>query len=149
MERLLQLLLGLLRQRRLEDGAAERGRASTALSGVTLSTTRKSAEVPGCSMSRTRSSNSLLIPLLVIFPIRAPMPAPTAMPRTGTKKSIPNRKPQNIPQVVPLPTALMVRVTLYLPSLPRHRRDRIGLDDEILGESLGLLGGRVAVVSSG
>ena len=52
--------------------------ASTALSGVTFSTMRNSAEVPGCSMPRTWSWNCLSMPDLVIFPMSAPIPAPTA-----------------------------------------------------------------------
>src|SRR4051812_4549613 len=93
--------------------------ASTALSGVTLSTTRKRAEVPGWSISRTWSWNCLSIAPLVILPMRAPRPAPTAMPRNGTKNSTPNSSPQNIPQVAPPPTALWLVVTWNLPSRSR------------------------------
>jgi hypothetical protein len=34
------------------------------------------------------------------------MPAPIAAPRKGTKKIMPNRKPQNAPQVAPAPAVL-------------------------------------------
>src|SRR6516225_8825369 len=94
--------------------------ASTALSGVTLSTMRKSAEVPGSSMPRTWSWNSLFTPDLVIFPISAPIPAPTAIPKTGMKNNRPNSRPQNMPQVAPPPTRWWLVCVWYLPSLSRE-----------------------------
>src|SRR6266516_3340780 len=94
-------------------------RASTALSGVARSTTRKRADVPGWSISRTCSWNCLLTPLLATLPISTPRPAPTAMPRKGMKNRIPNSSPQNIPQVAPAPIGLWLVVTWNLPSLSR------------------------------
>src|SRR5215467_12853726 len=93
--------------------------ASMALSGVTFSTIRNSAEVPGCSMPRTWSWNSRSMPDLVTLPMRAPRPAPTAMPNTGMKNSRPNSMPQNMPQVAPAPTGWWLVCTWYLPSLSR------------------------------
>jgi hypothetical protein len=93
--------------------------ASTALSGVTFSTTMNSADVPGWSMSRTWSWNCLSTVFLVTLPISAPIPAPTAMPRKGTKNSMPNSIPQNMPQVAPAPTAWWLVTTRILPSLLR------------------------------
>ncbi len=93
--------------------------ASTALSGVTFSTIKNSAEVPGCNMSRTWSWNCLSMPVLVTLPISAPIPAPMAIPKTGTKNSRPNSSPQNMPQVAPEPTRWWLVCTWYLPSLSR------------------------------
>jgi hypothetical protein len=87
------------------------------LSGVTFSTTRKRAEVPGFSMSRTWFWNCLSIPDFSSFPKSAPKPAPTAIPSTGTKNRIPKSIPQNMPQVAPAPTMWWFVTTLYLPSL--------------------------------
>src|SRR5215216_6848433 len=50
----------------------------------------------------------------------APSPAPTAMPRKGTKNIIPNSMPQNIPQVAPPPTAWWLVITRSLPSRLRR-----------------------------
>src|SRR5262252_4089911 len=85
--------------------------ASTALSGVTFSSTRNSAEVPGWTMSRTCSWNCLSMLVLASLPMRAPIPAPMAMPKTGMKNSGPNRNPQNMPQVAPAPTEWWLVVT--------------------------------------
>src|SRR5215510_4200709 len=93
--------------------------ASMALSGVTFSTIKNSAEVPGCSMPRTWSWNSRSIPVLVILPMMAPRPAPTAMPNTGMKNSRPNSMPQNIPHVAPAPTGWWLVCTWYPPSWSR------------------------------
>jgi hypothetical protein len=62
------------------------------------------AEVPGFSISRSRSWNALSIPVFSTFPISAPKPAPKAIPRNGTKNSSPKSSPQNIPYVAPAPT---------------------------------------------
>ena len=78
--------------------------ASTALSGVTFSSIKNSAEVPGWSMSRTCSWNCLSMLVLASLPIRAPIPAPMAIPKTGMKNSRPNRNPQNMPLVASPPT---------------------------------------------
>src|SRR6266567_4682791 len=78
--------------------------ASMALSGVTFSTIRNRADVPGLSKSRTWSWKALSIPDLVTFPMSAPRPAPIARPKNGTKNSTPNSTPQNIPHVAPVPT---------------------------------------------
>ena len=78
--------------------------ASVALSGVTFSSMRNSAEVPGCTKPRTWSWNSLSMPDLVILPISAPSPAPMTIPKTGMKNNSPNSRPQNIPQLAPRPT---------------------------------------------
>src|SRR5215831_8655806 len=79
--------------------------ASTALSGVTFSSIRNRAELPGWIMSRTWSWNWRSMLVLASLPMRAPIPAPMAMPKTGMKNSRPNRNPQNRPQVAPAPTA--------------------------------------------
>jgi alpha-1,2-mannosyltransferase len=75
--------------------------ASAALSGVTFSTIRNSAEVPGCTKPRTWSSNSRSMPVLRTWLMRTPSPAPTAMPSTGMKNRAPNSSPQNVPQNAP------------------------------------------------
>jgi hypothetical protein len=104
-QRFLELLLRLVESELLRTVPPYFDSASTALSGVTFSTTMNRADVPGLSISRTWPSNSLLTAFLVTFPISAPMPAPTAMPRKGTKNSMPNSIPQNIPYDAPAPTA--------------------------------------------
>ena len=65
-----------------------------------------------------------------------------AMPRKGTKNSTPKKKPQNMPHVAPLPTGLVVGVHMESAVLvPADRRDRVGLDDEVLGQAFRLGGG--------
>src|ERR1019366_1826197 len=59
------------------------------------------------------------MPVLATLPMRAPRPAPMAIPRTGTKKSRPNSSPQNMPQLAPEPTRWWLVCTWYLPSLSR------------------------------
>src|SRR5579885_88052 len=91
--------------------------AATALSGVTFSTTRNSAEVPGFSISRTCSWNSRSMPDFSSLPISAPNPAPSAIPKIGTKNSMPKRSPQKPPHVAPPATWWWLVMTLYLPCL--------------------------------
>ena len=92
---------------------------STALSGVTFSTTRNSAEVPGWSIARTWSWKAWSIPLFAILPMRAPRPAPTARPKTGRKNRRPKSRPQNMPHVAPAPTACWSVLTWIFPSVSR------------------------------
>src|SRR5262249_6989251 len=80
-------------------------------------TTMNSAEVPGFSFPRTWLMKSWSIPDFSILPKSPPRPAPTAIPRTGTKNRQPKSSPQNMPHIAPLPTERWLVVVLYFPSL--------------------------------
>ncbi len=84
------------------------------------------------------------------MPIIAPIPAPTAMPRNGTKKRKPKSSPQNIPPTVPAANGVLVRDGLELAVVAAdYRRHRVRLDDEIAGSrSASSIAWRAVVVSS-
>ena len=87
------------------------------LSVVISSTTMNTAALSlADSRLRTRSWKSLSTPRLTMTPVSAPMPAPRAAPMNGTKKSRPNRAPQNRPHTVEVPTFELGVMTSYLPS---------------------------------
>ena len=77
--------------------------ASTALSGITFSSIRNSAEVPGLTRSRTWSWKAMSTPVDELAQ-RAPSPAPTATPESGMKNNSPHSSLQNVPHVAPAPT---------------------------------------------
>ena len=67
---------------------------------------RNSADVPGVISSRMVRMKSSSMPTSVIDPDSAPMPAPTAMPSSGTKKIRPKSRPQKDPPMAPAPVRL-------------------------------------------
>src|SRR5579862_1048814 len=78
----------------------------SANSGATRSSTaselsRKSAEVPGVTWSRTLLMNESLMPTSASDPASAPAAAPIARPSSGTKKIMPNSRPQKPPPSAP------------------------------------------------
>src|SRR4029453_13396721 len=111
-QRVLELLLGLIRQRTLEDGAAVlRHRLHGLVRGHLLDHHEQRLGA-GLDISRTWSWNCLSTAFLPILPISAPIPAPTAMPKKGTKNSM----HQNMPQVAPAPTMWWLVTARILPS---------------------------------
>ena len=110
--------------------------ASTARSGVTFSTTMTSAEVPGWTMSRTRSRKLWSMPALSIPPKRAPIAPPSAIPMNGMNRIRPNRPPMIAPQSAPVPALGWFGVsTLVLPSAVRTTSPRAEASSTISSES--------------
>jgi hypothetical protein len=77
--------------------------ASTALCGITFSSIRNSAEVPGLTRSCTWSWKAMSTPVLMSLPTGRPA-APTAIPETGMKNNSRHGSLHDVPQVAPVPT---------------------------------------------
>ena len=116
MQLLVDLGGGLARKRGLQHLPPNFDNASSALSAVTFSNTMNRADVPGFSMSRTWFWKPSSMPDFATLPMTAPMPAPTAMPRNGTKNHKPKSILQNMPETVPAPTVCWFVIVLSLPS---------------------------------
>src|SRR5215213_3704108 len=77
--------------------------SSITRSSVAPLVSANSADVPGVTFSRTCLMKSSSMPTSAREPPSAPMPAPIAMPRRGTKKISPKSMPHNAPMAAPAP----------------------------------------------
>src|SRR6185437_10715907 len=75
--------------------------SGSTLSGVTLRTRTISAAPPGCSFSPNSLMNWSLMPTSMNAPEVPPAAAPTSMPNSGTRNSIPIRPPHSAPPAAP------------------------------------------------